>query len=159
MSLMKSTHVHNYRTIEGQSVPECDCGAVRSYDNDSRVQVRKFKFRVWDTTGKVMIYPSPHMNPLYLTLDGRLVEIDREGSEVPAPNYELSISTGIRDKRGREIYEGDILKHHKYGGRHTVEWIKESSGFFVGKQSWPLTNLCSQYVEIVGNVFEDRGTR
>lgn len=115
---------------------------------------RVVKFRVWDTRGKIMIYPSPHMNPLYLTLAGRLVEIDREGDEVPAPNYILMRCTGLSDMKGCDIYEGDVIQHHKYGGNHVVRWIPESTGFFVGEEAWPLTALCCPNIEVIGNIHD-----
>lgn len=49
--------------------------------SDKDVVVKKF--RVWDTRGKIMIYPSLHINPLYLTLDGKLVEIAGKGMRFP----------------------------------------------------------------------------
>lgn len=115
---------------------------------------RLLKFRAWDKAGQIMIYPSAHMNPLYLTLAGHLVEIDREGDEVSALNYMLMQSTGLADRNGKDVYEGDVIKHYKYGGDHAVKWIPESCGFFVGEQSWPLTSLCSPNIEVVGNVYD-----
>lgn len=48
-----------------------------------------------------------------------------------------------------------ILRHHKYSGEHEVIWIADSTGFFVGQASWPLTKLCVPNIEVVGNVFEN----
>ena len=111
----------------------------------------KLKFRAWDRTGKVMIYSSPRMNPLYLTLSGDLVEIDREGDEVPARNYELLEWTGLRDRNGKEIYEGDILRRyprHKYPHDWTVTYSIDE-GFGLSKSAQ------SDY-EVVGNIYEDQ---
>lgn len=64
---------------------------------------REIKFRVWN--GEEMVSPD---------------YIDRDGSahwhenSIPQSSKELMQFTGLKDKNGREIYEGDIIKLIQY---------------------------------------------
>lgn len=63
--------------------------------------MREFKFRAWD--GKKMWQPD------YLTHDGFAAEYENYDDPRVYPKQPVMQYTGLKDFRGVEIYEGDIL--------------------------------------------------
>ena len=59
---------------------------------------------------------------------------------------------GIKDKNGREIYEGDIIDS-RYG-RHIVEWDESTAGFWDAEGMFYPNNR--RLLLVIGNIYENK---
>jgi uncharacterized phage protein (TIGR01671 family) len=119
--------------------------------------MREIKFRVWDKESKILYQKIWN---LQWCINGiRFAWDDYENSdgetmitELIKNSYELMQYTGLLDKNGKEIYEGDILKFNTKGGNEMVYQVKwKGKGFKPTRMS----EDNQEEIEIIGNIYEN----
>ena len=110
----------------------------------------RFKFRVWKKLENRMIYGVTYLNPFLL---------DDEVARGEAKNHVLMQSTGLRDKNGKLIYEGDILKIKDVKPCVVVRY--KGIGFELYAEPTNIPGYQNdKYIpescEIVGNIYENK---
>ena len=124
--------------------------------------MREIKFRAWDKEDEEYIswYQLTHTryNQDYLREHG-----DPEGpflSMMTDKYIQLEQFTGLRDKNGKEIYEGDIYKCEYEDGPQIVEYYEGYEGDshpvqgFIFCSFFREDNVISD-IEVIGNIHEN----
>jgi uncharacterized phage protein (TIGR01671 family) len=126
---------------------------------------RVIKFRVWDSKNKRFLKST---NKIKITLDGKPTYKQRYSSPVKT-DWVPQQFTGLKDRRGREIYEGDIIlqawksefgnMEHKYSVRFG-EYVDVQARGNIGFYTSCMTQLTNQTLEAGGNLFtQEKNTR
>jgi uncharacterized phage protein (TIGR01671 family) len=127
--------------------------------------MREIKFRAWHKEAKQMFYSKEltisytkfdvqdgsYFTPWMFNLDGlkpnKVIEYHDDG-DVSESLLDVMQYTGLKDKHGKEIYEGDIVQLGGLGSMVVVEWFSddENVGF----------NLSTDFeYEVIGNIYEN----
>ena len=115
--------------------------------------MREIKFRVWDTEQKEFTIS--------------LLQYLPDGSLKAEPCGILMQYTGLKDKNGKEIYEGDIVvkgrgKHKTQGevkfvpdcGAYSIDGI--SDGLNIGHHIVLAFNGIANDCKVIGNIYENK---
>ena len=109
--------------------------------------MREIKFRAWDEENKQMI----QWNDEFFYDTSPVTRWSGYFSYIEMP---LMQYIGLKDKNGKEIYEGDIVEHYMDGEvYHGCEVVFED-GMFCFKNDSPNPLWLYNYLEVVGNIYE-----
>ena len=96
--------------------------------------MREIKFRAWD--GREMIDCASDATP-------------------ETPFWIIMQFTGLLDKKGKEIYEGDIMRCTDTGHEYNAQMIWEEGGFWIFDGNKNPHLPYKDYREVIGNIYEN----
>ncbi len=112
--------------------------------------MREIKFRAWDKERKEMLSPE------------RLCHFDGElskGVQERSPFFDLMQFTGLHDKNGKEIWEGDIVRRKLMDGIdniYEVFWDQSVCSFSVRPTipygTTPVHHEMAKKLEVIGDI-------
>lgn len=120
---------------------------------------RVIKFRAWDKDDKKMWKVVGFSEPIWGDCEETHVTIcdfdksplNKETDVRASFNYELMQFTGLIDRNGKEIYEGDIVD---YGADYSV--VRYQDGCFWSRLGqYQLYNHNKNDIEVIGNIYEN----
>lgn len=112
------------------------------------------KLRVWDNEDKEML----EVHGINYDAEGiwtrETIDDEDDGNFILLSDIEIMQSTGLKDKNGVEIFEGDVIRNN-YGEHGYIKW---SSGGFVyhedGANFYLFSIGAGQPFEVIGNIYE-----
>ena len=122
--------------------------------------MREIKLRIWDIDERKFIVNEIDRLGCGDTKKCMSERVDFENNSVEInadERYIFSEYTGLEDKNGKEIYEGDIVTLHN--SRYKVIFNSEEARFVLKDVFFeidiPFTNNNNKRIEVIGNIYEN----
>ena len=115
--------------------------------------MREIKFRVWDESKKVMLSQvgSWYFNDEYNEIAFHMNDVTFSDRKY----LKLMQYTGLKDRNGKEIYEGDIIRDND--GFLWVVYFEDGMYCAKGGEYETIEYLiefCPEWCEVIGNIYE-----
>lgn len=121
--------------------------------------MREIKFRVWDSKSKKMSLPFD----VKKDWGDWLIDFDEYSADGASEEMEWLQYTGLKDKNGVEIYEGDIVRIGTLEGEPlgAIEWVDKYAQYEINDNA--RYKFGGEYVEhhraksfeVIGNIYEN----
>jgi hypothetical protein len=117
--------------------------------------MRTIKYRTWVKDEKMWADHNEQLSEVEVSASVREPSVLSIGSE----RYELCMFTGLTDKNGVEIYEGDYFRNTETGSVFAVYYgensacyraVRKDGWHFDLQQLYPIDNW-----EVIGNIYEE----
>jgi len=121
---------------------------------------REIKFRAWDEGNKIMHEGVEFIRSGTESNDWVLFKSDNQrledGDVLENPYFQQQIKlmqyTGLKDKNGKEIYEGDVVRWS--GKVYLIEWHDKVAGFVMQNNGIERPDVEFES-EVIGNIYEN----
>lgn len=123
--------------------------------------MREIKFRAWDEKNKKMVYRTDEpveendslLNYLFTQFEDDTFGFIPEGEGDRLPTMQF---TGLHDKQGKEIWEGDIVQIYdkKYMGKANVVFAHGVYRVYFDRWFVISVDVGGGQLEVIGNIYE-----